>query len=147
MPDIHIPGCLEAAGVELDLRRMQLPGNFESDYGAAPKVEMPKGQVVTNIAPDFAAERWVGIPGEIIDEPFLPICRSQIDVRFECDSRLVAQRTEPVALQQAHIGQAQIAGVALRNGQGLRRPLDGDDPPFDLHWGKLRGADGTIRRP
>lgn len=22
-----------------------------------------------------------------------------------------------------------------------------DDPPFDLHGGRLRGADGTVRRP
>ena len=57
--------------------------HFESDYGAAPKVEMHKGQVVTNIAPDFKAERWMGLSGEIVDHPFLPICRAQIDVRFD----------------------------------------------------------------
>ncbi len=28
--------------------------HFESDYGAAPKVEMLIGQIVTNIMPDFA---------------------------------------------------------------------------------------------
>ncbi len=33
MHDIRIPDCLEAAGVELDLRRMRLPENLESDYG------------------------------------------------------------------------------------------------------------------
>jgi hypothetical protein len=66
--------------------------HFESDYGAAPKVEMRKGQVVTNIAPDFQAKRWVGFIGKIEDVPFLDICRSQIDVRFACDSRLLAER-------------------------------------------------------
>ena len=66
--------------------------HFESDYGAAPKVEMRKGQVVTNIIPDIKAERYVGLRGEIIDIPFLQICRSQIDVRFECDSLKLAQR-------------------------------------------------------
>lgn len=66
--------------------------HFESDYGAAPKVEMHNGQVVTNVVPDFAAERWLGVRGEIVDHPFLPICRSQIDVRFDCPSRLLAQR-------------------------------------------------------
>jgi len=60
--------------------------HFESDYGAAPKVEMRKGQEVTMIIPDFAAERWVGLAGEVVDSPFLPICRSQIDVRFSVDS-------------------------------------------------------------
>lgn len=61
--------------------------HFESDYGAAPKVEMRKGQVVTNLVPDFASKRWVGFEGDIIDNPFMAICRSQIDVRIKgsCD--------------------------------------------------------------
>jgi hypothetical protein len=66
--------------------------HFESDYGAAPKVEMPKGQTVTNILPDFKAERWVGVVGEIVEAPFLDICRDQIDIRFSCDSLELAQR-------------------------------------------------------
>jgi hypothetical protein len=66
--------------------------HFESDYGAAPKVEMSRGQVVTNIAPDFASKRWVGLLGEIVEAPFLPICRSQIDIRFKCGDRTLAQR-------------------------------------------------------
>jgi hypothetical protein len=71
---------------------VRLLTHFESDYGAAPKVEMRKGQVVTNILPDFLAERWVGLSGEIVDTPFLPICRDQIDVRFRCDSLKLAER-------------------------------------------------------
>ena len=66
--------------------------HFESDYGAAPKVEMRKGQITTNILPDFKAERWVGLLGEIVDAPFLAICRDQIDIRFKCDSLLLAER-------------------------------------------------------
>jgi hypothetical protein len=66
--------------------------HFESDYGAAPKVEMSKGQVVTNIVPDFLIKRWVGLKAEIIDAPFMPICRSQIDIRFGCDSKRLAER-------------------------------------------------------
>ena len=66
--------------------------HFESDYGAAPKVEMPKGQLTTNIAPDFASKRWLGLLGEIVEAPFLPICRSQIDIRFKCDDRTLAKR-------------------------------------------------------
>ena len=66
--------------------------HFESDYGAAPKVEMRKGQTVTNIVPDFAAKRWAGVLGEIVDAPFMDICRSQIDVRFTCDSKTLAER-------------------------------------------------------
>jgi hypothetical protein len=66
--------------------------HFESDYGAAPKVEMSRGQVVTNIVPDFASERWVGLLGEIVDAPFMPICRSQIDIRYSCDDQILAER-------------------------------------------------------
>lgn len=56
--------------------------HFESDYGAAPKVEMRKGQKLTNLVPDFNNRKWVGFEGEVIDNPFLAICRSQIDVRI-----------------------------------------------------------------
>ena len=66
--------------------------HFESDYGAAPKVEMSRGQVVTNIVPDFVSKRWVGLLGEIVDAPFMPICRSQIDIRFACDDQTLAKR-------------------------------------------------------
>lgn len=66
--------------------------HFESDYGAAPKVEMRKGQKVTMILPDFAAARWVGLSGEIVDAPFLAICRSQIDVAYQVPDQLVAER-------------------------------------------------------
>ena len=65
--------------------------HFESDYGAAPKVEMRVGQVVTNIIPDFASQRHVGLLAEIIDNPFLPICRSQIDVRYKCTDQELAE--------------------------------------------------------
>ena len=66
--------------------------HFESDYGAAPKVEMPKGQVVTNIAPDFLIKRWVGLVGKVVDSPFMDVCRSQIDISFSCDSQKLAER-------------------------------------------------------
>jgi hypothetical protein len=68
--------------------------HFESDYGAAPKVEMLVGQPVTNIMPDFEFKRNVGLPGKIADNPFLDICRSQIDVAFSCDSNKVAKEMQ-----------------------------------------------------
>lgn len=66
--------------------------HFESDYGAAPKVEMHTGQVVTNIIPDFKSQRWVGLLGEIVAHDLLPICRSQIDIKFTCPSQVLAER-------------------------------------------------------
>jgi hypothetical protein len=66
--------------------------HFESDYGATPKVEMHNGQVVTNVVADFKEERWMGLMAKIVDHPFLPICRSQIDVRYQVPDQLVAER-------------------------------------------------------
>jgi hypothetical protein len=66
--------------------------HFESDYGAAPKVEMLIGQTVTNIMPDFAFNRNVGLSGKIVDNTSLDICRSQIDISFDCDSKTVAEQ-------------------------------------------------------
>jgi L-fucose isomerase-like protein len=65
---------------------VRLLTHFESDYGAAPKVEMRKGQKVTNLIPDFASKKWVAFEGEIVDVPFMDICRDQIDVGFKGDT-------------------------------------------------------------
>jgi len=88
--------------------------HFESDYGASPKVEMRKGQKVTNIAPDFAFKRWVGLSAEIVDSPFLPICRSQIDVRFTCDSLKLAERMPGFHWMTIYGDWLREAGYALR---------------------------------
>ena len=86
----HCTAPRRMSGKKLEPARIMT--HFESDYGAAPKVEMHKGQIVTNIIPDFALKRWVGFNGEIIDAPFMDVCRSQIDVRYECDDLLLAER-------------------------------------------------------
>jgi hypothetical protein len=56
--------------------------HFESDYGAAPKVEMRIGQAMTVLVPDFGGQKWAGVDSTITGNPFLDICRSQIDVRI-----------------------------------------------------------------
>jgi L-fucose isomerase-like protein len=76
-------------GVSLESARIVT--HYESDYGAAPKVEMRPDQIVTIINPDFRSERWLGLKGKILDAPFRPICRSQIDVELEADSAEVAE--------------------------------------------------------
>ena len=88
--------------------------HFESDYGAAPKVEMPQGQTVTNIIPDFASRRWVGLKAEIVEAPFLPICRSQVDVRFDCDSLTLAQRMPGFHWMTGYGDTLRETGYALR---------------------------------
>jgi hypothetical protein len=66
--------------------------HFESDYGAAPRVEMPLGQKVTMVVPDFASKRYLGLSGRIESNPFLAICRTQLDIRLQAPSHLVAER-------------------------------------------------------
>lgn len=66
--------------------KARLLTHFESDYGVAPKVAMKLGQTVTSLIPDFACRHWVGFRGKIVANPFLDICRSQIDVRIEGDA-------------------------------------------------------------
>jgi hypothetical protein len=64
--------------------------HFESDYGAAPKVEFRKGQPVTNIIPAFSGRQWLGAAGKVVASPFMPICRSQVDIAFDGDWRRLA---------------------------------------------------------
>lgn len=88
--------------------------HFESDYGAAPKVEMHNGQIVTNILPDFQSQRWVGLRGEIVAHPFLPICRSQIDIKYSCPDKLLADRMPGFHWMTIYGDYIREAGYALK---------------------------------
>jgi L-fucose isomerase-like protein len=57
--------------------------HYESDYGAAPKVEIPVGQQVTFVNPEYTTGRWVGFQGVVRGNPFYEICRSQQDVEIQ----------------------------------------------------------------
>jgi L-fucose isomerase-like protein len=61
--------------------------HYESEYGAAPKVEIPVGQQVTFIDPEYSTCRWLGFTGIVKDNPFYEICRSQQDVQIQGDWR------------------------------------------------------------
>lgn len=66
--------------------------HYESDFGAAPKIEMPIGQTVCAISPEYASGRWVGIRGTVRDNPCFAICRSQQDVEIQGQwKRLIAE--------------------------------------------------------
>ena len=88
--------------------------HFESDFGAAPKVDMRKGQEVTIIISDFKAEHWTGLAGKIIDHPFLPICRSQIDVSFKCDTDVLAEKMRGFHWMLVYGDYLREAGYALK---------------------------------
>ncbi len=74
-----------------NLEPTEITTHFESDYGAAPQVKMRKGQVVTVIDPAFSGKEWIGFKGRILDNPTLPICRSQIDLAIDGDWKKLLQ--------------------------------------------------------
>jgi hypothetical protein len=88
--------------------------HFESDYGAAPKVEMPLGQKLTNIVPDFNFKRWVGFEGEVAGNPFLPICRSQIDVGIHGSDERLLREMRGFHWMTAYGNHLQETGYALK---------------------------------
>ena len=59
--------------------------HYESDFGAAPKVDMRTGQEVTVLDPDFAGKRILGFRGEITGAPFYPMCRTQLEIAVKGD--------------------------------------------------------------
>jgi hypothetical protein len=61
--------------------------HYESEYGAAPKVQMPEGQEVTFIDPEYSTGRWIGFKGRVKSNPSYEICRSQQDVEIQGDWR------------------------------------------------------------
>jgi len=63
----------------------QIMTHYESEYGAAPKVEIPKGQQVTFIDPEYSTGRWLGFTGIVKSNPLYEICRSQQDVVIQGD--------------------------------------------------------------
>ena len=65
--------------------------HFESDYGATPKVELPLNTPFTMVCPDGDQKEWVGFTGEVKENPFYDICRSQFDVSINGDWRKLLQ--------------------------------------------------------
>ncbi len=108
----HCTAPRKLSGATQDAVRIMT--HFESDYGAAPKVEMPVGQVVTNIIPDFRAQRWVGLRATIEAAPLLPICRSQIDVRYDCSDKVLAEQMPGFHWMTAYGDHLREVGYAAR---------------------------------
>jgi len=61
--------------------------HYESEYGAAPKVDMPAGQELSFIDPEYTTGRWMGFKGVVESNPAYEICRSQQDVQIRGDWR------------------------------------------------------------
>lgn len=97
-----------------DYEPAQILTHFESDYGAAPKVEMKIGQLCTNLVPDFASKNWVGFDGTIVGNPFLDICRSQIDVRVHGDSAALLREMKGFHWMMSYGSYLRETGYALK---------------------------------
>jgi len=108
----HCTGPRKMDGKQLEPARMVT--HFESDYGAAPKVEFRKGQKVTMIDTDFRFQKWLGMSGEIVDTPFLPICRAQLDVKFKADTDVIAEKMRGFHWMLAYGDYLKEIGYALK---------------------------------
>lgn len=97
-----------------NLEKVRILTHYESDYGAAPKVDMRIGQTVTVIDPDFEDKRWIGFRGTIADNPFLDICRSQVDVTIEGDCDTLMQEMRGFHWMLAYGDHLKETGYALR---------------------------------
>jgi hypothetical protein len=94
--------------------RTKILTHFESDYGAAPKVEMRLGQVCTNLVPDFSCKKWVGFEATIVGNPFLDICRSQIDVKVKGDSAALVEEMKGFHWMMSYGSYLRETGYALK---------------------------------
>jgi L-fucose isomerase-like protein len=77
-----------------DYEPTTLMTHFESDYGAATKVEYRKGQTLTCLVPNLRCTKWQAFRGAILDAPAYDICRSQMDVAIEGDWRRLVREME-----------------------------------------------------
>jgi hypothetical protein len=96
------------------LEKVNILTHYESDFGAAPKVDMKLGQEITMIDPDFASKRWLGFRGRIVDNPFMDICRSQVDVTIEGDWEKLAELMCGFHWMMAYGDHRKEIGYALR---------------------------------
>ena len=111
----HCTAPRKMDGRTLEPTRIQT--HFESDFGAAPKVDMRVGQAVTVLDPDFASNRWLGFRGSILGNPNMDICRSQIDVGIDGDCNTLAEEMRGFHWMLAYGDHLSETGYALhKNG-------------------------------
>jgi hypothetical protein len=98
----------------LNYEKAEIMTHFESDYGAAPKVKMKKGQEVTVIVPSFNGEVWAGFKGKILETPSFPICRSQVDIEIEGDWKKLLREMKGFHWMMAYGDYLDEIGYALK---------------------------------
>ena len=88
--------------------------HFESDYGAATKVEYTKGQTLTVVVPNLRCTKWQGFRGTVVDAPSRPACRSQIDIQIDGDWRQLQAVMEGFHCQVCYGDYLREIGYALK---------------------------------
>ena len=79
----HCTGPRRMDGIHYEPTRIMT--HYESEFGAAPKVDMPIGQKVTFLNPEFSNPRWLAFTGTVKGNPLYASCRSQQDVAIDGD--------------------------------------------------------------
>ena len=97
-----------------DYEPTKIMTHFESDYGAATKVQYTKGQIVTVIIPNLRCTKWQGFRGKIIDSPSHPACRSQIDIAIDGDFRKLLTEMQGFHVQVCYGDYLREVGYALK---------------------------------
>lgn len=97
-----------------NLEKVNILTHYESDFGAAPKVDFRIGETITMIDPDFDCKRWIGFRGKVVENPFIDICRSQVDVTIEGDWEYLAETMVGFHWMMAYGDHRKELGYALR---------------------------------
>jgi hypothetical protein len=88
--------------------------HFESDYGAATRVEYTRGQTTTTIIPNLVCTQWMGFRGKIIDVPNFDTCRSQMDVAIDGNWRKLVRDMQGFHTITTYGDYLREAGYVLR---------------------------------
>jgi hypothetical protein len=75
---------------------------------------MPKGQGVTVINADFASRRWMGFEARILDSPFFPVCRTQLDLAIKGDWERLAEEIRGFHWMLAYGSHLRQVGYAVQ---------------------------------
>ncbi len=88
--------------------------HYESDYGAACRVEYTKGQKVTVVIPNLRCTKWQGFRGTIVESPAFPACRSQMEIAIDGDWRRLVAEMEGFHTQIVYGDYLREIGYALK---------------------------------
>jgi len=107
--------------------------HYESEFGAAPKVEIPVGQEVSFIDPEYSSGRWLGFKGIVKANPFYEICRSQQDVEIQGDWQKLLKEVRDSHWMMVYGDYLKEIGYASRK-VGIRWMATSADTGAVLKW-------------